>query len=132
MAGLCNLIFTVAVASLAVSKWGTLGIIYKLLLILGCSLFTVIQPLIIYRKACRQAAAIVHETHISFDDKGVHVRLGEESSDIKWNKLLRVSKKPGMIVLFTDASHGYVLSNRILGSEKEAFYRYVSARMNQG
>lgn len=35
-----------------------------------------------------------------------------------------------MIILFSDTTHGYVLTNRVLGKERDAFYEYVTAKSN--
>ena len=45
MVGVCNLIFTAALFILTYVKWGGAGWGYRAMLILGCSLFTVLQPL---------------------------------------------------------------------------------------
>lgn len=42
--GMCNLIFTAAVIALTISKWNSAGVIWRFFLVLGCCLFTVIQP----------------------------------------------------------------------------------------
>lgn len=130
MVGVCNAIFTVAVIALTVTRWNTAGSTWKMLLILSCCLFPVIQPLLIYLKAVRQAAGIKQDTEVGFDDGGIHIRVGDQKSDIGWKAIKRVSKKPTMIIVFSDTTHGFVLSNRVLGKEREAFYNYVASKLN--
>ena len=101
----------------------------RCILIFGICLFTILQPLGIWQKARKQAAAITEDTQISFDDLGVHVKMGEARSDMKWSQIRRVSKKPTMLVLFSDTTHGYVLTNRVVGADREALYAYITARM---
>ena len=43
MVGVCNIIFTVAVMALAVSRWNDAGIMMRCMMVLGCLLFTVIS-----------------------------------------------------------------------------------------
>lgn len=131
MVGLCNIIFTVAVMALAVSRWGESGIVMRLLMVIGICLFTVIQPVMVYRKASRQAKSMTNDTQVRFDDSGIHIRYGSESSELKWDTIKGVSKKPTMIVIFSSTTHGFVLSNRILGNEREAFYEYVTSKVNR-
>lgn len=128
--GMCNLIFTAAVIALTISKWNTAGSIWRFFLVLGCCLFTVIQPLAVWLKAKKQAAAVREDTEVGFDDAGIHIRVGEAASDIAWSSIRRISKKPTMIILFSDTTHGYVLTNRVLGKERDAFYEYVTAKSN--
>ena len=126
--GMCNLIFTAAVIALTISKWSTAGSVWRFFLILGCCLFTVIQPAVVWLKAKKQAAGIGWDTEMEFGDSGIHIRVGDKSSEIPWNAVKRISKKPTMIVLFSDTTHGYVLTNRVLGGERKAFYEYVTSK----
>lgn len=130
MVGVCNGIFTVAVIALTVTRWSAAGNTWRLLLILSCLLFPVIQPLLVYLKASGQAAGIKQDTEVGFDDDGIHIQVGDQKSDIGWKAIKRVSKKPTMIIVFSDTTHGFVLTNRVLGKEREAFYNYVASRVN--
>ncbi|MEG2350220.1 MAG: YcxB family protein [Hungatella sp.] len=130
MVGMCNIIFTAAVFALLVAKWDSSSGFFKLFLILGCCLFPLIQPLMIYRKAQKQAAEIQQDTQIGFDESGVHIQLGEKNSDIPWSSIRRISKKPTMMVVFSDSVHGFVLTNRVLGKERKACYDYISKRIH--
>ncbi len=130
LAGVCNLVFTFAMIALGVSKWQEAPVFYRCLIAAGCLLFTVIQPSLLYVKARRQAAAITQDTEVVFDDSGMHVVFSGKRSSISWNKIKKVSKKPTMIVVFSDATHGFVFTNRVLGTEKAAFYDYLVSRVN--
>ena len=66
------------------------------------------------------------------DGKGIHVTVGAAHTDIAWDKVRRISKKPDMLVIFSDTTHGYVLTDRVLGEDREAVYSYITARMNHG
>lgn len=131
MVGICNIIFTVAVLALAVSRWGEAGLIMRLLLIVGACLFTIIQPAMVYMKAVKQADAIKQDTRVGFGDSGIHVSFGGRDSDMGWDTIKKISKKPTMIVIFTDNTHGFVLTNRVLGTEREAFYEYVDSKVKK-
>lgn len=128
MVGICNLIFTAGVLALIVSRWEMGGMIWKALLMLGLCLFPVIQPAAVYLRAKKQAAAITKDTTVSFSDSGIHVTVGDKNSDIGWNKIRKVSKKPTMIILFSDTTHGFILSNHVLKQEKDDFYEYIISK----
>lgn len=127
--GVCNMIFTVSIFLLTIKFWENLNIFLRVVLILACCLFVVIQPLAIYKKAKKQVAVIPKDMEIIFDDYGIHVKSGNRSSDLKWNKIKRISKKPTMIVIFSTTTHGFILTNRILGEQKEAFYKDVVSKI---
>ena len=129
LAGLCNIIFTVAAFALGLSRWDQAQGIVRCLIVLGCCLFTVIQPLMIYAKAKKQAAGITQDTQVSIDDSGLYIRVGDDTSQLPWKSVKRISRKPAMIIIFSDTTHGFIFTNRVLGNEKEEFYRYASSKV---
>ena len=129
LAGLCNIIFTVAAFGLGFSRWDQAQGIVRCLIVLGCCLFTVIQPLMIYAKAKKQAAGITQDTQVSIDDNGLYIRVGDDTSQLPWKSVKRISRKPAMIIIFSDTTHGFIFTNRVLGNEKEEFYRYASSKV---
>lgn len=129
MVGLCNIIFTVAVLALTVSRWRVSGAGFRALLVFGLCLFTVIQPLVVYLRAKRQAAGIAQNTTVSFGDDGIHIKVGDQFSNIRWESVKRISRKPTMIIVFSDTTHGFLFTNRVLGAEREAFYEYITSKI---
>ena len=129
LAGLCNIIFTVAAFALGFSRWDQAQGLMRCLIVLGCCLFTVIQPLMIYVNAKKQTAGITQDTQVTIDDNGLHIRVGNDTSDLPWNSVKRISRKPAMIIVFSDTTHGFVFTNRVLGNEKEEFYRYAASKV---
>ena len=129
LAGLCNIILTVAAFALGFSRWDQAQGIVRCLIVLGCCLFTVIQPLMIYAKAKKQAAGITQDTQVSIDDNGLYIRVGDDTSQLPWKSVKRISRKPAMIIIFSDTTHGFIFTNRVLGNEKEEFYRYASSKV---
>lgn len=131
MAGVCNIIFTVAMVLLTGRFWVEVNAFFKGLLIMGITVFTVIQPTLVYWRAKKQAATIPLVMEIGFDDHGIHVKTDEQSSDLKWNAIKGISKKPTMIVIFSTNQHGFILTNKVLGEHKAAFYDYVCSKIRK-
>ncbi|WP_026477346.1 YcxB family protein [Alkaliphilus transvaalensis] len=128
MVGVCNLVFTVAMVLLSGRFWGEANSFIKVLLIMGISLFTVIQPVAIYRRGKKQVSTIHHDTEIVFNDYGVQVKSGGQNSHLEWSAIKGVSKKPTMIIVFSSNKHGFILTNKVLGKEKEALYNYILSK----
>lgn len=128
LAGVCNVIFTVSVLALSIARWKEFGTGFHMLLVLGCCLFPILQPVALYGKARRQAAAIQEDTELFFDEKGLRVRQGGKEHQLSWRQIRGVAKKPTMLVIFSDASHGYVLADRITGGDKERLLAYINSR----
>ena len=114
---------------LIIKKWDDFIPIMRIILVLLACWFPTIHPMLIYSKTKKQATAINNFTEIAFSEKGVHAKLGRESSFIPWKKVVKVSKKPTMIIVFTDNRHGYILTKRILRDTKEEFYNFVSSKV---
>ena len=114
VAGVCNMVFTVAMILFTAKFFRTSGDLMQMLMLFGCLLFPVIQPIAIYLKAKGQAKTMPKDVELSFDDAGLHVTVGNE---------------PGMMIVFSDARHGYMLTNRILGAQKEPFFAFAKERI---
>lgn len=130
LVGMCNIVFGVAIILLTVRFWDQAGDLLQALLFLGCLLIPVIQPAGVYLKARAQVAVTPQGTELTFDDEGIHVTLGDQREFIRWNKVRGIRKEGSIIIIYTDASHGYMLTKRVLGRERDAFYQQVKACIN--
>lgn len=131
VAGVVNIVFTVAMILLTIKFWSSVGDFAQILLLIACIIFPVIQPLAIYGKSVKQVESLPKDVELLFDDAGVHVTCGDKSEDLKWSRINRALKQPGMVIVMSDATHGYMLTNRILGDKKEEFYEYLMSKINK-
>ena len=131
LVGVCNIVFGVAMMLLTVRFWNQAGDVVQALLFLACLLVPVIQPTGVYLKAKVQVAVIPQGTELSFHEDGIHVTLGDEREFIRWNQVKGVRKEGSMIIVYTDANHGYMLTKRVLGKERNEFYQYVKRHLNK-
>lgn len=127
--GVVNIVFTVAMILLAFRFWKTAPDILRVLMIFGCLVFPVIQPLATYGMCVKQLENMPRDMELKFDDVGVHVSTGGDSELIRWNKVRNAIKRSNMIVVMSDDSHGYMLTNRVLGNEKEEFYNFLCSKI---
>ena len=84
VAGVCNMVFTVAMILFTAKFFRTSGDLMQMLMLFGCLLFPVIQPIAIYLKAKGQAKTMPKDVKLSFDDAGLHVTVGKEKESIGW------------------------------------------------
>lgn len=131
MAGMSNIIFSVAMLILTVTFWNQTNYILKIVFLLLVCLFPIIQPIAIYVRAKKQVAVLPEEMEVSFSDQGVQVKTEQEVSNIKWNTIKGVSKKTNMVVIHSTVEHGFMIPNRILKEEKEEFYRYILSKLKK-
>lgn len=130
MIGMCNIIFTVAMVLLTIKMWSGASMLIRTVLLLACSAFPVIQPLSLYQRARKQEAGQKENMQISFDEKGIHISADTERADVVWNSVKKVSRKPGMMIIFSDTTHGYIITDRMLGVQKKEFYAFVLNKVN--
>jgi hypothetical protein len=129
MIGLINVVFTVAMILLTIRFFDRVPDIISILLLLGCILFPVIQPLAIYGRSIRQLEDLPRDMEMVFSDRGVDVHVGEKRQLLKWKMIRNAIKRSNMIVVMSDDSHGYMLTNRVLGDLKEEFYSYLCQKI---
>lgn len=123
MMGLFALIFTASALFLLLTKWSDVDTRYRVLLIICALLFTVWQPGILYLKAKKQASlpAMQIPLDMVFGETGFSVQQKEERIEFPWTNMFMVVELPHMVILYTDSIHAYLLTDRILGAEKDAF-----------
>jgi hypothetical protein len=127
--GLCNAIFTVAMVLLAYKYWAGANDVLKLFMALGMSLFTVIQPMLVYLKAKRQVKQLPKEINLHFDDFGVHINTLEQNSSIKWKDIKGVLNRPGMVVIMSSHQHGFILTDKVLRYQRKEFIQEVTSKI---
>ncbi|MGF6906396.1 YcxB family protein [Fusobacterium sp. PH5-44] len=128
--GMCNIVFTFGMGALLVSRRNYVNNIFTIILILLVCWFPIIQPFLIYKKCQKQENNITDNTNIIFDNVGIQAKFGKQRSNIPWSKIRKISKKPTMLIVFTDGKHGYVLSNNVLRSDKEQLYDFILSKIN--
>ncbi len=131
LAGVCNIVFTCAMAGLMVAFWGQVAWWTQAAILLGCLWFPLIQPVIVYRKVTRQVASIPKEMVLDFSDKGMRVTCNGQTEQVAWKHIKGVTHNAHMLILMLDKGRGYILTNRVLGDQKESFYQYVEAQVKK-
>lgn len=130
--GVCNLVFAVAMTVLTLRFWNQAGDVLQAVLLLLCLIIPVIQPVCVYLKAKAQAAVTPQGTRLRFTEEGVDVTLDDKRELIRWNRVRGVMKEPNMVIVLTGARSGYMLTNKVLGKDREMFYNDVKAHINAG
>ncbi len=127
--GVCNILFTAGMLALIYSRWESSSAAMRSAMVLGALAFPVIQPIAVYGRAKKSAQAFKEPIRLALDKEGVHISARGERERVLWKDVKRLSRKPGMLILFTDASHGYILTDRIVGRDKEALYAFLKKKI---
>ncbi len=123
-----NIVFTAAIAALMISRWGTAGTFARILMVLALMIFPVFQPLSMYLVSIKESEKIREDTTVCFDETGMHITVREHRQTIRWKQFDSIIRRRSMLIAVPDGQHAYLLTNRILGEEKQALYEYVTAK----
>ncbi len=132
-----NLVCIASSIALIVATWHTAAPWFKVAMAIFFSLFTVIQPLVIYITSRAQLRDGAPELTLAFSDEGILIREGGKSEKRAWDEVVSFTVRPTLVAVYTDEKHGYILTNRILGKERAAFIqdageRWKKAREKRG
>lgn len=127
LAGVCNIIFAVAIVLLTIKFWNAQEPVLMVILVLCCILFPVMQPLLIYMRAIKQMESLPKDMVFEFNEAGLLVTAGDQKSHVSWNGIRGVIKQPGMTILAAEAGRGYMLTDEMLGAQKDTFLEFVEA-----
>ncbi len=127
MVGVISLVLAVSMLALLIRFWGQSDIGTRIVLILLCLIVPLIQPLGVYLRCLKQVKAIPKDLELKFSDKIIYVTTGGKSESIPWEKMRYVMKERNMVILVTNSGSGYMLSDSVLGDQKEAFYQFASS-----
>lgn len=91
-------------------------------------LFLVINPLMLYVKAKKQAIenpVYKKRTYYTLKEDGIFVELGEESATIEWGRVFKISHFLGLTLLYTAKRQAFVFPDYEFGSDKDKFVSYM-------
>lgn len=110
---------------------GQTNIIFGVVVI---ALFVVINPLMIYVKAKKQAIenpVYKNPTYYTLRDDGIFVELGEESATIEWARVYKVTHFMGLTLLYTGKQQAFVFPDYELGDDREKMLDYMKEHIKE-
>ena len=129
LAGLAQIIFTISLILLLIAKWNTIGIIGKILIFLGLSLFLVFQPIAFWTNAKNSIDSNMPETELSFDEEYMVIKVQSHIQRIPYPEIVKVISKPNLLIIQPDDKHIYILPERILEGSKKELFKYLKEKI---
>ena len=123
-----NVICIVSSIVLLYSLWATAPWWLRIMLLLFLSLFTVIQPVGVYRRAKKVLNENTDTLQLTLNDQGIEIIVGDRKEFKNWNQIQGIVLKPTLVAIYTDKNHGYILTNRILKDSKKEFRAFVKEK----
>ena len=109
--------------------WGKVETGFRCLLLLYASLFTVIQPAVVWKNCRKRLKQGAPELDLIFDEKGVTIQSGGARDRRKWSQLKQVVFKPTLVTIYVEENEGYIMTNRVLGKTRKEFISFVKAHI---
>lgn len=121
--GLFNIFFSFASVYFLVVSWSYLSINKKIIYLICASMFTIIQPAILYLKALKQANSerIKKGYKIIFSDENIEVSQEEQVYTAKWEEVYKTLISKRQIVVFFAPLRGYLIPKRYLQEDRIEF-----------
>ena len=124
---LFTLISIVAIIYLIITKrFFTLGTVRKVLLMICCIIFPIIQPIILYLKSVLNKSKLSEsEITLKFTDEKIYISSSTENTTFDYANVYNFIKFEDMIVLMYDSIHGQIIPDRYTKDDKEDFFNFV-------
>ena len=123
-----NVICILSSIALLYSLWATAPWWLRIMLLLFLSLFTVIQPLGVYRRAKKVLKENTDTLQLTLNDHGIEIIVGDRKEFKNWNQIQGIVLKPTLVAVYTDKNHGYILTNRIIKDSKKQFRAFIKEK----
>lgn len=127
VAGMITLIFGISMIVLTVTFWSRNGVLMRTGLVVLSLLVPVVQPLGVYLRSMKELEQLPKQMELWFSDKGIYIQVEEKSDHVSWNKVGRIMKEVNMVMIVLKDGRGYMISDRVLGKDKEDFCRYAAS-----
>lgn len=116
--GVVSVLFSIMAVVGAVLYWKDFSAFYKVFMIILSLLFTVIVPIEYYIRAKRQAdKSFKEEFNYTFNEEGITVTKGEESSALKWNEVMKVISTKNLVITYFTPIRAFIIPKRCIGEE---------------
>ena len=109
-----------------------MGLQSTLLLILLGSIYTIIQPIMLWKSAGRQIAknpVYNEELSYSFDDKGITVSQGESVTSKGWDECYKAADYGKVVIIYITVNNGIILPKAAIGSQYGEFVKLVGEHL---
>lgn len=109
-----------------------MGLQSTLLLILLGSIYTIIQPVMLWKSAGRQIKknpVYRNELTYKFDDEGITVSQGESVTSKKWEECYKAADYGKIVVIYIVVNNGIILPKAAIGEQYDDFKELVKAHL---
>lgn len=130
--GVILFLFGIACYVVAAITFKEMDITSILLLILLGSIYTIIQPIMLWKSANKQIKknpVYQNELEYSFDEKGITVSQGENTTFKPWEECWKAKNYGSIVVIYISVNNGIILPKSAIGSQYEDFAKLIKEHL---
>ena len=129
--GVVSVLFSLVSAAGTVIFWNEFVGIQKALMLFMALLFTVIAPIEYYVRAMKQVKKNFNdEMEYIFDNSGITIRKGEESSSLRWNEVLKVINTKNLVVVYFTPIRAFIIPKSCIGDNFDVLKAIMEKNTN--
>lgn len=122
LAGVCGLLFSIGSIVLLFFMWGRLAPAYLFTLAVCGSLFTIINPAMLYKRAKKQvmtSPALKEPIEYTFSESEIHMEMGKEKADLKWADIYKVRRVLKRYLFYVNHIRANVVPERAFENKED-------------
>lgn len=128
VAGICGVLFSVIAFVVLLWTYGTVNISYTILLAVCSTLFTIINPLMLFTKSIKQVVlnpAMKTPITYIFGKTGFTMKQGKEEASAEYNSLYRIRDTKNYIYLYGTGNRANIISKKQLGKDAKKVTEWI-------
>ncbi len=126
-----NIVCIVSSVALLIKLWPTSPGWFRVFLLLFLSLFTVIQPLLVFVRAKATLNGNYPELELTFEDDGMTIITGGQSEHRRWDQIRGCVSKPSIVIVYMADGNGYILRNSVLRDTKRELVSFIRQKLQE-
>lgn len=89
-------------------------------------LFTVIQPIIVFRNAKKQSKIYkLFPLEYTISERGIEVKQADAEGSNSWDNIIKITSTKRLIIMYTSRVHAYVIPREVLKKSMDEFKEIV-------
>lgn len=129
--GVSNILISLAAIVFTIRYWNPQEKLLMAVLVMFCVLFPVVQPFVIYLRVSKQVKAMPENMVLEINNAGLYVITKKQKLHIPWKGIRGAIREKDMVILAADGGKGYMLTDKMLGTQKDAFLGFLGEKLKQ-
>lgn len=132
LTGIIWIMFSLLVIVITVYTWGEVELLHSLLMILLASLYTVINPVILYckaRKQVRSNQSFNGTLSYTVDDRGIKVTQKDEEASSGWDEIWKIVRYGNQVVVYITTVRAFVWPIDSIGDGYASLVKLASEKL---